>query len=89
MTTAALVHGRVLLDGRFAEGMAVVVEGARISAVVALADVPAEAERLDLAGALTDARFKLDPRQSVHLGQHRASSPTLISVYGYAPIPMD
>ncbi len=48
----AFCDARVLLDGRFAEGMAVLVEGARIAAVVPRADVPADAERIDIGGAM-------------------------------------
>jgi N-acetylglucosamine-6-phosphate deacetylase len=48
----ALVNARVLLDGGFAEGRAVLVEGGRISAVTAQASVPAAAKRVDLDGAL-------------------------------------
>ncbi len=48
----AFCDARVLLDGRFAEGMAVLVEGARIAAVVPRADVPAGADRIDLGGAM-------------------------------------
>lgn len=47
----ALTDARVLLDGTdFSDGLAVVVEGAEIVAVVAAADVPADAERRSLAG---------------------------------------
>jgi N-acetylglucosamine-6-phosphate deacetylase len=48
----ALCHARVLVDGRFAEGVAVLVEGDRIAAVVPHADVPGDAERVDLAGTM-------------------------------------
>ena len=48
----ALVHGRILLDGVFATGRAVIVQGDRISAVVEEADVDASASRIDLDGGL-------------------------------------
>ncbi len=48
----ALVNGRVLLGGRFADGQAVLVEGDRIAAVCAEADAPAGAARHDLGGGL-------------------------------------
>jgi N-acetylglucosamine-6-phosphate deacetylase len=50
--TTALVNGRVLLDGRFFDGKAVLVDGGRISAVVAETDIPADADRHDLDGGL-------------------------------------
>jgi N-acetylglucosamine-6-phosphate deacetylase len=48
----ALVNGRVLLDGRFADGSAVLIDDGRISAIVADADVPAGAARRDLEAGL-------------------------------------
>ena len=48
----ALVNGRVLQGHDFADGFAVLVDGARIAAVVPVADVPVAAERHDLAGAM-------------------------------------
>jgi N-acetylglucosamine-6-phosphate deacetylase len=48
----ALVNGRILLDGRLAEGRAVLLDGARISGVVAESDVPTDAHREDLEGRL-------------------------------------
>jgi N-acetylglucosamine-6-phosphate deacetylase len=48
----ALVNGRVLVDGRFAEGKAVVLESGRIAAVVDETDMPASVERQDLGGGL-------------------------------------
>jgi len=47
----ALLNARVLVDGRFTEGLAVLVDGDRIAAVLPHADVPASAERVDLGGA--------------------------------------
>ena len=48
----ALVNGRVLLDGRFESGKAVLLEHDRIAAVVPEGDVGASAERHDLGGGL-------------------------------------
>src|SRR5437764_2719020 len=48
----ALVNGRVLLNGGFAKGKAVLIEEDHISAVIAEADVPAGAQRHDLEGGL-------------------------------------
>ena len=53
----ALCNGRILIDGVFAEGQAVLVEGDRIAAVVAHADVPAAAERHDMGGAILAPGF--------------------------------
>lgn len=50
MSVAVLTGARVLIDDGFAEGRAVIVEGDRVAAVVAEADVPAGAERIDLSG---------------------------------------
>ena len=47
----ALVNGRVLQGHHFADGLAVLVDGARIAAVVPETEVPGAAERQDLAGA--------------------------------------
>ncbi len=52
MMAAALINGRVLLDGRFESGKAVLVEGDQITAIVAEGDVTASAERYDLGGGL-------------------------------------
>ena len=52
MIQAALVNGRVLLDGCFRTGKAIVLDGSRISAVIDESDVPAGAERQDLRGGL-------------------------------------
>jgi N-acetylglucosamine-6-phosphate deacetylase len=46
----ALVNGRVLAGGQWIERQAVVIDGKRIAAIVAEADVPADAERIDLGG---------------------------------------
>lgn len=48
----ALCNGRVLVAGDFADDVAVLVDGARIAAIVPQADVPPDAERTDLAGAM-------------------------------------
>ena len=48
----ALLNVRVLEDGGLAEGRAVVIEDGRIAGVVAERDVPANARRTDLEGAL-------------------------------------
>ena len=53
----AFCHARVLVDGRFAEGLAVLIEGPRIAAVVPQADVPPGADRIDLDGALLAPGF--------------------------------
>jgi N-acetylglucosamine-6-phosphate deacetylase len=50
--TTALVNGRILIDGRLTEGHAVLLDGGKISAVVAGTDVPADADRQDLQGGL-------------------------------------
>jgi N-acetylglucosamine-6-phosphate deacetylase len=46
----ALLGAKLLLDKGFESGRAVVVEGGRIAAVVGEDDVPADAERIELAG---------------------------------------
>ncbi len=46
----ALVNGRVLAGGQWIERQAVVIDEDRIAAIVAESDVPAGAERVDLAG---------------------------------------
>ena len=51
MTGTALVNGRVLVDQGFETGRAVILDGARIAAVVGEDEVPAEVRRVDLAGA--------------------------------------
>lgn len=50
MTVTALVNGRVLLDGVFADGKTVLIQGDRISAVVDRAELPAGVRRHDLHG---------------------------------------
>ena len=50
MTAQALINGRVLLDRGFEEDRALLIENGRIAAVVAKADVPSNAERVNLAG---------------------------------------
>jgi N-acetylglucosamine-6-phosphate deacetylase len=46
----ALVNGRVLLEGSFVEGRAVLIENGRIAAVVAEQDLPEAVEVIDLRG---------------------------------------
>ena len=48
----ALVNARTLIAGAFVEGVAVLVDGDRIAAVVPRDDVPAGADRVDLDGAM-------------------------------------
>ena len=48
----ALINGRVLLDGAFVDGAAVLIEEDHIAAVVEQPDVPADAIRVDLEGGL-------------------------------------
>jgi N-acetylglucosamine-6-phosphate deacetylase len=48
----ALINARVLTDAGLAEGRAVLVERGRIKALVAPRDIPADARRVDLDGAL-------------------------------------
>ena len=48
----ALVNGRVLLDGHYVEGRALLIEGERIIAIVEEQDVAAAEERHDLGGGL-------------------------------------
>lgn len=52
MSLTAFLNGRLLLESGFENGKAVLVEDARIAAVVAAADVPAAAHRIDLDGAM-------------------------------------
>jgi N-acetylglucosamine-6-phosphate deacetylase len=53
----ALSNGRVLLDGRFADGRSVIVESDRIAAVVEEADLPAGIDRHDLEGGMLAPGF--------------------------------
>ncbi len=48
----ALVNARILEDGGFVEGRAVVIENGRITGVVAAREIPADARRTGLEGAL-------------------------------------
>lgn len=50
MSRVALVNGKVLAGEEFVDGMAVLMDGARIEAVLPTADVPADMERHDLGG---------------------------------------
>jgi N-acetylglucosamine-6-phosphate deacetylase len=52
MSTTAFLNGRVLRDSGFETGKAVLVEGGRITAIVPGVDVPAQARRIDLDGAI-------------------------------------
>ena len=51
MTATAFVGGEILVGGRFVEGRALLVEGERIAGIVAEAEVPEGAERVQLDGA--------------------------------------
>lgn len=53
----ALVNGRTLIDDALVEGLAVIIEGALIAAVLPDADVPAGMRRHDLAGAVLAPGF--------------------------------
>jgi N-acetylglucosamine-6-phosphate deacetylase len=57
MTATALLNGRVLLDTGFAAGLAVIIEGDRIAAVVPEHDISAGTHRIDLAGAMLAPGF--------------------------------
>ena len=46
----ALIHGRVLIDGTFVEGVAVLIDGRRIESIVGSSEVPADAQHIDLGG---------------------------------------
>ena len=46
----ALINGRVLLGDRFVDDVAVIIAGDRVEAVVPIADAPAGAAQIDLAG---------------------------------------
>jgi N-acetylglucosamine-6-phosphate deacetylase len=48
----ALVNGRMLVEGVFVDGLAVVIEGSVIADLHALADLPADLDRYDLEGGL-------------------------------------
>ena len=48
----ALLNGRMLIEGRFSENKAVILEDDRIAAVVDAATVPPEIERYDLSGGM-------------------------------------
>ena len=48
----ALVNGRILLDDRFVDDKAVLIDASRIQAIVDAADVPVGSERYDLGGGL-------------------------------------
>lgn len=52
MSRTAFRNGRVLLDHGFETGRAILVEDGRIAAIVADADVPAQARSVDLGGAM-------------------------------------
>ena len=49
---SALVNGRILVDGRFATGKAVILDGDRISGIVDESDVRADADRVNLGGGM-------------------------------------
>lgn len=50
--STALINGRVLLEGRFVEGIAVLLDGGRIAGLTSPSDVPGNFERHDLEGGL-------------------------------------
>ena len=50
--STALINGRVLLEGRFVEGIAVLLDGGRIAGLTSASDVPGNIERHDLDGGL-------------------------------------
>jgi N-acetylglucosamine-6-phosphate deacetylase len=53
----ALINGRILRNGALHEGQAVLLEGTRIAAVLPASDVPANAARRDLDGAILAPGF--------------------------------
>jgi N-acetylglucosamine-6-phosphate deacetylase len=53
----ALFNCRTLIDDGLADGLAVIVDGGTIAAIVPEADIPADAERRDLAGAILAPGF--------------------------------
>ena len=53
----ALCNAKVLIDGALAEGQAVLVDGARIAAVMPAAAVPATLDRVDLGGGILAPGF--------------------------------
>ena len=57
MTATALVNGRVLIDGKFAEGAAVLIEGGKIVEITSDSELPASIERHELGGNLLVAGF--------------------------------
>lgn len=50
--TIALTNGRILLDKGFVEGLSVLIDGARIAAVIEDKAIPGDAERHDLEGRM-------------------------------------
>lgn len=57
MTAHALTGGRVLINGGFAEGLAVVIEAGRIAAILPDREVAREVTRRDLGGAILAPGF--------------------------------
>lgn len=53
----ALTHARLLLEDGFAEGRAVLIDGAHIAAIVPAADVPSDSDKVDLGGAMLAPGF--------------------------------
>lgn len=53
----ALFNGQALIDGAFRDGRAVLIDGTRIAAVLPVSEVPDEAQRHDLGGALLAPGF--------------------------------
>ena len=48
----ALVNGRVLIDGEFVTGRAVVIDGARIVSILSDGDLPGDIQAVDLQGQM-------------------------------------
>ncbi len=53
----ALFNGQTVIDDTLVDGVAVIVDGAKIAAVVPRADIPGDAERYDLQGAILAPGF--------------------------------
>lgn len=76
---SALVNGRVLLDGAFVEGMAVLIEDGRIAAVAVQSELPADAERRDLDGGTLVPGF-IDTQVNGGGGMLFNDSPTIETI---------
>jgi N-acetylglucosamine-6-phosphate deacetylase len=75
----ALVNGRVLVDSRFVEGVAVLLDDGRISAVVAPADLPTNALQYDLDGGLLVPGF-IDTQVNGGGGALFNDAPTAVTI---------